>query len=263
MIVDLFSFAVAIFPGQLPISHWPSLTLSSRCAPRLAAVDHASIIDGCLAGPVAAALQSDARDRVASYLQLLLKYNERTNVYSKSAYEKLPFHVQDSLKLAEILSKVVSTPGGSSGGGILDVGSGSGLPSLIVACVLPETPVFAIESKSRKTRFLQLAAREIGLEHYCPLTCNVHEFSRSWAFEVDAVTAKAFKPLPEVEPIARRCISSSARLLVPISEAQVQEFALDEAQLIREGQFLYFSSTLQPSHGAAQRKLCRVDTAPR
>ena len=68
---------------------------------------------------------------------------------------------------------------------------GSGLPSLPIACVNPELPVFAVESKSRKTRFLAHAARKIGLESYTPLTQNVNELSRSWCFDVDVVTAKA------------------------------------------------------------------------
>lgn len=105
------------------------------------------------------------------YISLLLAYNERTNVYSKSAYEKLPFHVWDSITLARLLAPAVADGkerGPASSGmagdasGILDLGSGSGLPSVILACVHPDVPIFAVESKSRKTRFLQHVAREIG-----------------------------------------------------------------------------------------------------
>ena len=35
---------------------------------------------------------------------------------------------------------------------LLDLGSGSGLPSVLIACVLPDIPVYAVEFKSRKTR---------------------------------------------------------------------------------------------------------------
>ena len=38
-----------------------------------------------------------------------------------------------------------------------------------------------------------------------------------------AVTAKAFKPVPEVGPIARRCVLGEATLHIPISEAQAPE----------------------------------------
>ena len=88
------------------------------------------------------------------------------------------------------------------------------------------------------------------------------DVQRSWAFDVDVVTAKAFKPLPEVGPIARRCIQSSARLMVPISESQVREFRLGEEQLLRsEGGYLYFREAIEASHGSAQRKLVTPDSA--
>ena len=75
------------------------------------------------------------------------------------------------------------------------------------------------------------------------------------------VTAKAFKPLPEVGPIGSRCIAQDAQLLVPISEAQVREFALGEDRLARRGEFLYFSEALSPSRGASTRKLVTREAA--
>ena len=38
------------------------------------------------------------------------------------------------------------------------------MPSVLIACVNPELPVFAVESKSRKTRFLAHAAQKLGLD---------------------------------------------------------------------------------------------------
>ena len=66
---------------------------------------------------------------------------------------------------------------------------------------------------------------------------------------------QAFKPLPEVAPIARRCLLGDATLHVPISEAQVAQFALPEERLARRGRFLYYREAVAPSHGAAQRKV--------
>jgi 16S rRNA G527 N7-methylase RsmG len=110
--------------------------------------------------------------------------------------------------------------------------------------------------------FLAHAARRLGLDAYTPLTQNVNELCRSWVFDVDVVTAKAFKPLPEVAPIGAKCILSDARLLVPISEAQVREFALGDEQLARRGdEFVYYSAALTPSRGASQRKQMTCEDA--
>ena len=100
-----------------------------------------------------------------------------------------------------------------------------------------------------------------------PEQLNGHELARSWVFDVDVVTAKAFKPLPEVQPIAQRCVMSSAQLLIPISEAQAAEFTLGAEQLRRQAEFLYYSHplepSLEPSHGSAQRKLATTTEVPR
>lgn len=131
--------------------------------------EHRLIVDACLEGAAASKLLPPARERVASYVNFLLTYNERTNVYSKSAYDKLPFHVQDSITLAFEIGRDLTngrenrkSDVRAEGGGVLDMGSGSGLPSVILACVYPDVPVYAIESKSRKTRFLEYVGREIG-----------------------------------------------------------------------------------------------------
>ena len=214
-----------------------------------------SVLEACAAAIAPLGLPADANERAQGYVSELLRYNERTNVYSKSAYDKLPFHVADSVTLAlEIQQR--------NPRGVLDLGSGSGLPSIIIACVNPDIPVYAIESKSRKTRFLAHAAKQIGLEQYTPLTQNVFELSRAWYFDVDVVTAKAFKPLPEVGPIGERCILHDARLLVPISEAQVGEFALGEEKLERRGDgFIYYSEAIAPSRGSETRKLVTREAA--
>ena len=66
----------------------------------------------CLEGPTSS-LPSEAKARVEAYVRELLRYNERTNVYSKSAYEHLPFHVQDSVVLAQHLATQQPSGGGA------------------------------------------------------------------------------------------------------------------------------------------------------
>ena len=226
-----------------------------RCNSPCSSADGQSLLENCRAAFAHLNLPDSAAECASGYVSELLSYNERTNVYSKSAYDKLPFHVTDSLTLAmHIRSRAPR--------GVLDLGSGSGLPSVLIACVNPEIPVYAVESKSRKTRFLAHAGKKLDLQNYVPLTQNVNELARSWCFDVDHVTAKAFKPLPEVEPIMRRCVMGDAQMLVPISEAQVREFALEEHQLERRGDsFLYYSTPITASHGSAQRKLVSVADA--
>jgi 16S rRNA G527 N7-methylase RsmG len=182
----------------------------------------------------------------------LLSYNSHTNVYSQGAYAKLPFHVGDSLTLGSIIAR--------DPGPVVDLGSGSGLPCVCIAISNPTVPVWAVESKGRKTAFLKAVALELGLTNLHVLTENLVEFCRGRAFPAKYVTAKAFKPLVEVLPLAAKAIASEAQLLVPLSEAQLGELAaqrvLDPAQDVeRVGPYLYFARAISPAKAVGNRQL--------
>ena len=145
---------------------------------------------------------------------------------TRSSYEHLPFHVLDSVTLGLAIAESAT----AAASGVLDLGSGSGLPSVLIAAVNPELPVYAVESKSRKTRFLERAAAVLELPLFVPLTSDVNELSRRSYFDVDHVTAKAFKPLEQVAPIAAACVRESALLQVPISTQQVSDLGLAEVR---------------------------------
>ncbi|KAJ1633839.1 rRNA small subunit methyltransferase G-domain-containing protein [Pavlovales sp. CCMP2436] len=190
-------------------------------------------------------------DLAEGYVKALLKYNEGTNIYSQGAYGKLPFHIHDSLTLGALIARAP--------GSVVDLGSGSGLPAVLVALSNPGVSVWSVESKGRKTAFLRAVAAELQITNLHVLTINIVELSRAQAFDVSYVTAKAFKPLNEVIPLARKAIIARARLLVPVSEPQIAELAgqkvLDPAtDLERIGEFTYFSRDID----ASDRRLGRT-----
>ncbi len=83
-------------------------------------------------------------EAIQTYVDLLQSANEQVNLYSKKTYDHLPFHIQDSLNLAEMANHAKI---------IVDMGSGSGFPSVIMAIQNPQSQVVAIESKGKKRRF--------------------------------------------------------------------------------------------------------------
>lgn len=228
--------------GAPPIAAVRTLRASAEGAP-------APGVDAAKLAAVLARFSPSRAQLAARYVEALVAYNARTNVYSQGAYDKLPFHLHDSLTLGE---RIAREPGP-----VLDMGSGSGLPSVCVAICNPSVHVWAVESKGRKTAFLRAVASDLGLRNLHVLTENLVELTRASAFDVRYVTAKAFKPLPEVLPLAQKAIAARARLLVPISEAQVLEHGggasggrrvLDPvADLERVGEFIYFSRLVEAS----------------
>ena len=152
--------------------------------------------------------------KLKQYEELLKTYNETTNIYSKGAYDKLEFHIANSVHLAESIPKGIKT--------VADCGSGSGLPAIPLAITRPDIQITAIESKSRKTKFLEQAKQTLELNNLTILTGDVNEHLPH--INPDLITAKAFAPFPKMRTILKRSKLKNTIIYIPVSEAQVQAF---------------------------------------
>lgn len=113
--------------------------------------------------------------------------NSPHNLVSRQARaELLDRHVPEARRFAETL------PGPAR---LLDVGSGGGLPGLVIAAVRPELEVHLLEATGKKAAFLEAAAAELGL------AVTVHHGRAEdlgkgpLAGSFDLVTARAVAPL--------------------------------------------------------------------
>jgi len=160
-------------------------------------------------------LNTSQKEQIDTYISLLKAYNETTNIYSKKAYDKLDFHIADCINIAELCENKPQT--------IVDFGSGSGLPSIILAICCPESNVTALESKSRKTKFLTLAKNELNLSNYTVVNQNIPEWIHHSQPKANIITAKAFAPFTECVHLASKIAKPHARLIVPISYNQYHD----------------------------------------
>jgi len=99
-------------------------------------------------------------------------------------------------------------------GRIADLGSGAGLPGLVLAAALPEARVDLVESVSRKCDFLRRAIERLGLEN-AEVVCDRAE---TWAAgdgreAYEAVTARAIGRLPTVAELASPLLRDGGHLL--------------------------------------------------
>ena len=99
--------------------------------------------------------------RLKEYEKLLFKWNAKINLVSRSTLDNFwNRHVLDS---AQFLSSV-----GEKAGKWVDLGSGGGLPGLVVAILSDEielvNKLFLVEADVRKAVFLKTVCRELGLK---------------------------------------------------------------------------------------------------
>lgn len=97
---------------------------------------------------------------------------------------------------------------------IADLGSGAGLPGLVLAATLPEARVDLIESVSRKCAFLRRAIERLGLENAKVLCGRAESWAAAGGREAyDAVTARAVGRLPTVAELASPLLRDGGHLL--------------------------------------------------
>jgi 16S rRNA (guanine527-N7)-methyltransferase len=94
--------------------------------------------------------------QLSAYLDLLLKWNARTNLTAiREPEEIVRRHFGESLFAARHLGAEVDT--------LLDLGSGAGFPGLPIALLRPDVRVTLAESQNKKATFLREVVRTLGL----------------------------------------------------------------------------------------------------
>jgi 16S rRNA (guanine527-N7)-methyltransferase len=123
--------------------------------------------------------------KIIAYLALLIKWNSVYNLTSvRDPNEMVKLHLLDSLAAAHAFEDAKN---------VLDVGSGGGLPGIILAIVYPELRVSMIDTVNKKTAFLTQAKAELGLRNVTVHTGRVEQLSVPQKFDV--ITSRAFSEL--------------------------------------------------------------------
>lgn len=123
------------------------------------------------------------------YLDLLEKWNAAYNLTAVRGRKAMETeHVLDSLAIVPHL--------GITGGTVVDVGTGAGLPGMVLAIVRPENRYVLIDSNGKKTRFLTQAAHELGLRNVTVINGRIEDYQP--AGRVDVVTSRAFASLADM-----------------------------------------------------------------
>ncbi len=109
-------------------------------------------------------------------------------------------HVLDSLRAA---------PHVGSGGLVYDLGSGAGLPGIVVAVAVPASRIVLIERRSQRAAFLEFAVEELAVPNAEVFAGPVEGVTEPG----DAALARAFAPLDRAWATAERLLRPGGRLV--------------------------------------------------
>ena len=86
-----------------------------------------------------------------------------------------------------------------SGISVLDIGTGAGLPSVIIAIMRPDWHVTALDSNGKKVRFIRQMVGELGLANVNPVASRIEDFDGAF----DVITSRAFASLDDFVNLAK------------------------------------------------------------
>jgi len=128
----------------------------------------------------------ETEEKLEIYVSLLEKWQQRINLISSKT---LPFvwqrHILDCAQL--------TTHFPVRSGRIMDIGSGAGLPGLILA-ILTECEVHLVESDTKKVAFMRTALAEVDV-HATIHHARIEELP---FLNIDIITARALAPLSKL-----------------------------------------------------------------
>jgi 16S rRNA (guanine527-N7)-methyltransferase len=135
-------------------------------------------------------LSETVRGRLLAYLGLLLKWNKVYNLTAlREPDQVLTHHLLDSLSLLPPLLR--HTRGQPTQ--VLDVGSGGGLPGVVLAICQPEMEITCVDAVAKKTAFVQQVAGALSLPNLHAVHSRVENLTGQWPW----ITSRAFATLAD------------------------------------------------------------------
>jgi 16S rRNA (guanine527-N7)-methyltransferase len=176
---------------------------------------------GFVAGLADALGSGDAMARLDHYAALLLEENQRQNLISRASEAQLwQRHIVDSAQLLHFVPR--ETLGGGAQGPWLDLGSGPGLPGLVIAAMCPQMPVVMVESRARRVEFLNTCIAALAL----PKARVIGErLERIAPFPARAISARAFAPLETLLSLSAPFSTAATRYVLPKGRSAAHELA--------------------------------------
>ncbi|KRF01217.1 16S rRNA (guanine(527)-N(7))-methyltransferase RsmG [Frateuria sp. Soil773] len=130
-------------------------------------------------------LPADAVPRLLDYQALLERWNAAYNLTAvRDPAEMVTRHLLDSLAILPYVQ----------GASLADLGTGPGLPGIVLAIAAPGREILLVDSNGKKVRFLREAIRALKLEGVRALQSRVEDVEGRF----DCVTARAFASLADM-----------------------------------------------------------------
>jgi 16S rRNA (guanine527-N7)-methyltransferase len=161
-------------------------------------------------------------EQLLDFADLLQKW---TKVYNLTALrepaEVLTHHLLDCLAIVRPLQMQLATLQVAARTRLLDVGSGGGLPGIVVAICFPECTVHCVDAVAKKAAFIQQASLNLGL----PKLQGIHQRIEGIDAQYGVVISRAFASLGDFVRLSEKALVPGGVWLAMKAKVATEEMA--------------------------------------
>ena len=201
-------------------------------------------------------LDAAAQARLMAYLELLQRWNRVYNLTAlRDPDEMLSHHLMDCLAVLPSLRRHAADSGLATPR-ILDVGSGGGLPGVVLAATHPDWRVRCVDTVSKKSSFIRQVAAELRLSNLQGLHARVESLDPADG-RYDVITSRAFSSLADFTTLSVKVLAEAG-----VWMAMKGKLPTDEQAALPLGVQVFHVEQLQVPGLDAQRCLVWMRRAP-
>lgn len=154
-----------------------------------------------------------------SYIEQLQRWNKSYNLTAvRDPEQMLIQHLFDSLSIVYPLRKILYKNTASPV--IVDVGSGGGLPGVVLAIMFPDASIHCVDTVEKKATFIRYVAGVLRLSN---LNAHHARIEQLPPFEADVVVSRAFASLADFASLAGRHVAVTGQMLAMKGREPVEE----------------------------------------
>jgi len=181
--------------------------------------------------------------KLVDYVTLLSEWNKTHNLTAVDDIdEMLSVHIFDCASIIPYIK----------GSSLLDVGSGAGLPGMVLAILSPALEVTSVETRGKKAQFQMFAANKLGLKNFTVENTRIEEYQPKEKFAM--VTSRAFSSLEDFVEGSKQTIAENGRWL-----AMKGLVPKEELKLIKKMGLKFDTFALKVPELDAQRNLVVIN----
>jgi 16S rRNA (guanine527-N7)-methyltransferase len=159
-------------------------------------------------------LNETQQQSLLDYIDVLFKWNKAYNLTAvREKSQMISRHLLDSLSIVNFIK----------GKHVLDVGSGAGLPGIVLAIYFPDKQFTLADSNGKKTRFLQEAKQTLKLNNVTIIQARVEEMKGVTRF--DCITSRAFAELGKMIKVAAHLLEPKGQFVAMKGQVVPEELS--------------------------------------